>query len=376
MDEKKLYETVTGQILEKLERTHHLYTSRYPHISQTMEHAEREGEKLIYKAEENNLWTSSFFPGEMYLAYAFTGDTTFLADREAYLDSFENRLEKRIGMSHDLGFLYTLSCVADHKLTGDTRSYAIAQKAADTLYERYHPQGRYIQAWGEMNVGNPYVRIIADTMLNLPLLYRSAKPQHREAAKQHALTSAAYLVREDHSSFHTYLMDPKDGHAVMGQTHQGFRDSSTWARGQAWIVYGYGLSYGYTREEKFLEVSGKAANYFLKRLPKDQVTYWDLTFNEDVPDIRDTSAAAILACGLLELEQYLPEQAEKEACRKQARAIVSSLCEHYFYPEKDSPVLLTQGMYHRDNGSTGTIWGDYFFLEALLRLQKDLIRFW
>ncbi|MBP5298750.1 MAG: glycoside hydrolase family 88 protein [Lachnospiraceae bacterium] len=371
MDKEFDYSIALNQIYEKLLRNHNRFTKKYPHISGLR----NEEMTLNYKPMENDLWTSSFFPGEMLLAYGITHDRAFLSDAEAYLESFGYRLNNKIGISHDLGFLYSLTCVSLHRLTGDALAKELSQKAAKELFLRYNSKGKFIQAWGEIGVGNPYVKIIADTMLNLPLLYQSGISQYADAASEHAYTSAKYIVRDDFSSFHTYLMDPVTGKAVEGRTHQGFRDSSTWARGQAWIVYGYALSYGYTREKKFIEISQKAADYFIERLPANKVSYWDLTFSDRIPDIRDTSATAILATGLLELSEYL----EKEQARKYtdvAKEILKKMYEQYFYPNVDSPVLLTDGMYHRDNGSTGTIWGDYFFMEALAKMSGHYVKFW
>lgn len=365
----RLYALMSTEIEEKLRRAAPLFTDHYPHITGTAQ------EGLVYAPVENNLWTTSFFPGMMYLAFDRTGDEAFLAHAEDYLDSFAHRLDARIGISHDLGFLYTLSCVALHKMTGNPRAKQIAQQAADMLAERYSEKGHYIQAWGDFNVGDPYVKIIVDTMLNLPLLFWSDNERHHEMAIAHANTCADYLVRSDYSSFHTYLMDPATGKAVCGRTHQGYRDDSTWARGQAWVVYGFALAYAYTGTPRFLEVSRKAAEVFLKNLPADAVPYWDFAFTDKVPDIRDTSAASILTCGLLELEKYVPV-AEAERYRQVTCTIVRSLYDHYFLHDPDRLGVLTDGMYHRDSGSTCTIWGDYFFYETLVRLQKDWKLFW
>ena len=372
MEKELNYRLVMELIFEKLLRNHERYRDKYPHISNLMS----DGEKLDYEPMDNNLWTSSFFPGEMLLAYYATGDRIFLSDKDRYLDSFENRLDKKIGISHDLGFLYSLTCVALSRLTEDKRAKEIAAKAADELYLRYNKRGKFIQAWGEMNVGNPYVLIIADTMLNLPLLYQSEDPRHVEAAFEHAVTASKTIVREDYSSFHTYQMDPLTGKAIEGRTHQGFRDSSTWARGQAWIVYGYALSYLYTKNKDFLNIACNAADYFLENLPKDNVAYWDFSFTDKVPDIKDTSAAAILACGFLELSDRLSDPVKAEEYKKTAKAIVKSLYDNYFWHDMNSPVVLTNGMYHRDLGSVGTSWGDYFFFEAIARLEGNHVRFW
>ncbi len=368
-----LYGLISREIEEKLRRSAAAYTNRFPHSSTIPE------EGLRYVPEENNLWTSAFFPGMMCLAYDRTRDENFLKYTGCYLDSFENRLNKRIHISHDLGFLYTLTGVALYKLTGNGRAREMALKAAEMLAERYNEKGRYIQAWGEFNVGTPYVKIIVDTMLNLPLLFWAGETtgdkRYTEIAAAHAHTCADYLVREDFTSFHTYLMDPITGRAVEGRTHQGFHDDSTWARGQAWIVTGFALAYRYTKEPRFLEVSKKAAEVFIQNLPADNVPYWDFSFNDRVPDLRDSSAGAIFACGMLELaDQTNGEEAER--FRAAARTVVRGLYDRYFLHDPDRAGVLTEGIYHRVHGPTCTIWGDYFFYEALIRLQTDWKRFW
>lgn len=368
-----LYSLMSAEVEEKLRRAADLYTSRFPHVSTIP------AEGLRYVPEENSLWTCSFFPGMMYLAYDRTGDNAFLAHADAYLDSFEQRIDNRVGISHDLGFLYTLSSVALYKLTGNQRARTVALKAAEALAGRYSEKGRYIQAWGEFGVGAPYVKIIVDTMLNLPLLFwagqETGDKRYTGIATAHAHTCADYLVRDDFSSFHTYLMDPVSGKAVEGRTHQGFHDDSTWVRGQAWVVTGFALAYRYTGEPRFLEVSRKAAEVFIENLPADFVPYWDFSFNDRVPDLRDSSAASIFTCGLLELADQVGGGAA-ERYRAIARTVVRSLYDRYFLHDPDRLGLLTDGIYHRVHGPTCTIWGDYFFYETLIRLQKNWERFW
>lgn len=362
-----LYKEALQEILKKIELGFDVFTSKYPHVS----------ENNLYAAEDNTLWTSSFYPGIAFLAYDITGDKKYLAHTTEYLDSFEDRLVHRRHISHDLGFLYTLSCVADYKLTGSKRAYDLAQNAANMLAERYNEKGQYIQAWGEMGISYPNVKIIIDTMLNLPLLYWSEQEANHRIAYNHAKTAAKYLIRKDFSSYHTYLMNPETGEAVCGKTHQGYEDESTWARGQAWAVYGYVLSYRYSQDEQFLDVAQKTAEVFINNLPADYVPYWDFTFHDDNKDIRDTSAAAIFCCGLLELCNYVSEE-EAEYYRKIVFAMMKSLYQNY--STKDIPSssgFLKEGVYHRNDGANEcVIWGDYFYFEALVRLLKDWKPFW
>lgn len=371
-----LYAQMSSEIEEKLRRASAIYTCRFPHVSTIP------AEGLNYVPEDNALWTCAFFPGMMYLAYEHTGDTQFLAHAEEYLDSFTARLDNNIHITHDLGFLYTLSSVALYKLTGNMRAKALALRAAQMLAARYNEKGRYIQAWGEYGVGTPYVKIIVDTMLNLPLLFWASEAtgdrRYAQIAAAHAHTCADYLVREDFSSFHSYLMDPATGKAIEGRTHQGFHDDTTWARGQGWVVTGFALAYRYTKEPRFLEVSRKAAEVFIQNLPADFVPYWDFAFNDRVPDLRDSSAAAIFTCGLLELADLTEKDDPSGAARYRAvaRTVVRGLYDHYFLHDPDRLGVLTDAIYHRVHGPTCTIWGDYFFYETLIRLQKDWQRYW
>ena len=361
-----LYKTMSTIIEEKLRRSAHNYTGKFTHVS----------ENYQYTAEDNRFWTASFYPGMMFLAYDLTKDEFFLQYTEDYLDSFEARLDHSVHITHDLGFLFTLSAVAPYKLTGNKRAKQLAQRAADMLAGRYHEKGQYIQAWGEFGAGTPNVRIIIDTMLNLPLLYWSSNEKHHEIAKNHGRTTAKYLIREDDTSFHTYWMNPVTGEAVAGATHQGARDESTWARGQAWAVYGFALSYRYTKDAEFLAAAQKTAAVFISHLPENFIPYWDFNFNDKCPDIRDTSAAAIFLCGLLELCNWVEKETE-EIYRKIIYTVIKALYLGYFNIDPDNCGLLRESMYHRDGGANEfTSWGDYFFFEALVRLQKDWVLFW
>lgn len=361
-----LYKLMSMEVTEKLRRNAHLYQNRFPHVSRNYN----------YKAEENRYWTASFHPGMMYLAYDLTKEKDFLQYAGEYLDSFEKRLDQKVSITHDLGFLYSLSCVAYYKLTGNERAGRIAERAAEMLAERYHKGGKYIQAWGEFGLGNPYVRIIIDTMLNLPLLYWSDREEHHEIAEAHARTSAAYLIRDDFTSYHTFWMDPHSGRAIRGATHQGFRDESTWARGQAWSVYGFALSYAKTKKEDFLKTAVSCADVFINHLPADFIPYWDFNFNDNIPDIKDTSAASIFLCGLLELCKWVkPETASKY--EEIIKRMFFSLYIKYFDHDPNNIGVLKGGMYHRDGGACEfTSWGDYFFFEALVRRQKDWQMYW
>lgn len=364
---KELYENALREAIEITEKNLDAFIDTFPHVSTNNR----------YHGEENALWTSSFYPGMCCLAYEITGDPVFLKHTDQVLDSFEERIRKRRHISHDMGFLYTLSCVSLCKLTGSQRAYRLAHEAADILAERYNEKGRYIQAWGEMGIGCPDVKIIIDTMLNIPLLYWTGDERKAEIAANHAETTADLLIRPDYTSYHTYLMNPETGEAVSGKTHQGYADESVWARGQAWAVYGFALSCRYTKKERFLTTARETARVFTDHLPADSVPYWDFTFTDENPDIRDTSAGAIFVCGLLELCHHVGKE-DADEYRKTAERVMDSLCTRYTTRDMpESNGVLAEGMYHRGDGAGEcVIWGDYFYMEALVRMKKEWNPYW
>lgn len=138
-----------------------------------------------------------------------------------------------------MGFLYTLSCVAAYKLTGNETGKEAALMAADKLISRFQIKGEFIQAWGELGAKDNY-RLIIDCLLNLPLLYWatevSGDEKYAQIADKHTKTSLNNLIRGDNSTYHTFFFDPESGVPVKGVTHQGYKDGSAWARGQAWGI--------------------------------------------------------------------------------------------------------------------------------------------
>jgi unsaturated chondroitin disaccharide hydrolase len=354
--------------IRKIKKNLDEFTDSFPHVSRNN----------IYIKEKNELWTSSFWVGMVYLAYNYTKDEDLLKYSQRYLDSFEERLKSDFINTHDLGFLYTLSSVALYKLKGDEKARSLALKAAEKLAGRYNKKGKYIVAW---ETKERKLDLMIDTMMNLPLLYWSSEEtkndKFKKIAYNHALTSAMILVREDGSSYHISLMDDITGKPIKAKTFQGRYDESTWSRGQAWAIYGFVLCYKYTKEKEFLDISRKTANYFINNLTEDMIPYWDLSFTKEEQDLKDSSAASIAACGLLELSRQLEDKSL--VYKKAAYKIIRSLYKDYFIHKESNRFngLIQHGVYHRNNGADElTIWGDYFYLESLVRMNMDWIIFW
>lgn len=343
-------------------------------------------EGLVYPEEENIDWTASFWVGMLFLAKELTNSTEFDATIEKQMASFKHRLENKIELeTHDIGFLYSLSAVADYQVNKHEASKKLAIQAADLLMERYSPTAQIIQAWGNLNDPAQRGRMIIDCLMNLPLLYfaseQTGDESYKKAAYAHAKQTQKYIVRPNNTTFHTYYFDVKTGEPIEGKTQQGYSDDSCWARGQAWGIYGFTLSYNHTGDYQFLETAKAVADYFISQLPKDQVAYWDLLFNDGSGQERDSSAAAIAVCGLLELAKQLPLSDPKhEEYEAVAIKIMQALAQKYTSKKSEhSNGLLLEGVYDK-NSNKGVnecmIWGDYYYLEALTRLTKSWYSVW
>lgn len=338
-----------------------------------------------YEIIDNIEWTNGFWTGMLWLAYEYTKNDKFKKAAEKNVQSFKERVDKGVELDHhDLGFLYSLSCVSAYKVVGSEVGKEAALKAAERLTGRYQEKGQFIQAWGQLGAKDNY-RLIIDCLLNIPLLYwaneQTGDEKYYNIAYNHYKTACGCVIREDASTHHTYYFDPETGKPIKGVTRQGYSDTSSWARGQAWGVYGIPLTYKYVKDIEAVDLYKSVLNYFLNRLPKDNVCYWDLIFKDEDNQSRDSSAAAIAVCGIHEMNKYLPETEEnKEVYKYAMHTILRSLMENYTPKEdQNSDAILLHGVYSWHSGKgvdEGNIWGDYYYLEALIRFYKDWELYW
>ena len=321
-----------------------------------------------YEVTENDDWTNGFWTGMLWMAYQYTGKDAFRQQACRNMESFERRLDEHVVLDHhDIGFLYSLSVGAGYRITGDSHWKEVLIRAADVLLARYQEKGGFIQAWGKPGDPGEY-RLIIDSLLNLPLLYRASEltgdPVYRECAQQHYKNVIGNIVREDYSTYHTFYFDPETGKPDHGATRQGFSDQSCWARGQAWAVLGMPLharisGEGMDEEERTLYENVTA--YFEDHLSSDGMPYWDLIFTDGSDQPRDSSALAAAACGMLE---YGNKARGLEMLRT-LKDLAST--EH----EADPEGLLLHGVYAYMEGKgvdEPDLWGDYFYMEALCRV--------
>ena len=318
-----------------------------------------------------NDWTSGFFAGTLWQLYSFTKNP--LLKTRAIRWTLPLTAIPQGAYTHDLGFQYNSSFANAYRITGDERFRIPAMTAARLLANRFNPVVGAIKSWDWMDASKPFP-VIADNMMNLELLFWAARqkngdPHWKDIATQHARTTLREHVRPDGSSYHVVVFDPKTGKVLQKLTHQGYADSSTWARGQAWLIYGFTMTFRETGEREFLDAARKLADWYLAHLPRDGMPCWD--FN--APDCeKDASAAAIAASGLLELGTYVPRP-DNERYRTAATKTLNELSAHY--TSKTAQSLLVHAVGNKPANSevdVGLTYADYYYVEALLRERGQM----
>ncbi|WP_246359052.1 glycoside hydrolase family 88 protein [Paenibacillus phytorum] len=372
-------------VVKRIDGNLELFTHKFPSASSV---------NLIYEPVENasavhaSDWTSGFWTGMIWLAYELTGDPKYRHAGDIQVESFMQRFDDRAILNHhDIGFLYSPSCVASYELTGNETAKQTALDAAKLLAMRFREKAGIIQVRGHLDDTTHHERgvFIIDCSMNVPLLQWATQltgdSTYSDKAHRHIKNVAKYMVRPDGSTHQHFHIDVDTGEPVKGWTGQGYgTDEACWSRGQAWALYGLAMSYSYTRDQELIESAKSVANYFLNRLPEDLVCNWDLIFLENDGQ-RDSSAAAIAVCGLLELAKHLPVlDADRPLYERAALAILESLAVHYAtnnLPESNG--ILQHAVYAFKYGrgvDECCIWGDYFYMEALVRVLKDWKPYW
>jgi unsaturated chondroitin disaccharide hydrolase len=339
---------------------------QYPKSSQP------DGTWLLVPADNMVGWTQGFFPGQLWLMYDQSRDTDWRTRAEEWTRPLE--VQQSNMQTHDLGFKFLPSYGLAYQLTNDPYDRQVLLTASGSLASRYNPLLGIISCcdW------NPdwHLPMVSDTMMNLELLLWGSRNGGqlgwRDMALNHALRTLADLVRPDGSTYHVVDYDPDTGAQLFRGTFQGYSESSTWARGHAWVVYGFTLVYRYTRDPRMLEAAQMVTDYYLSRLSEDAVPNWDL----DAPILqKDSSTAAAMASALLELSNYVPDMGKKVLYWNAAVRMLDSLSSPaYLDTEDTSPGILLHGVGHLPAGQevdVSLIYGDYYFLEAVRRFQRQ-----
>lgn len=345
---------------------------RIPYIAE-------DGKYKVDMREENlSSWTNGFWAGMLWQMYKSTENPLYRETAEQTELVFDEALAKFEDLYHDVGFQFLHSAVADYRLTGNPRSRVRGLHAANLLAGRFNAAGNFIRAWNKDMTG----WMIIDCLMNIPLLYWASEeqkdPRFAYVADQHAHTALKQLLRGDGSCNHIAVLDPVTGEGLEYPAGQGCSVNSSWSRGQAWAIYGFALAALHTGKEEYLNAAKQVAHYFIANVAlTDYVAKVDFR-QPPQPECWDTTASACAACGLLQIEELVPE-AEKQLYHESAVKMLLALEEKYcdWDPERDGILQYGTVAYNRTGFiHVPIIYGDYFFVEGILRLRKDGFLIW
>ena len=321
-------------------------------------------------------WCAGFWPGVLWYDYEYTKDKQVLEEAENFTHSLKF-LSHIPAYDHDLGFLVFCSYGNGYRLTKNPAYKQVILDTADTLATLFNPIVGTILSWPrEVEPRNWPHNTIMDNMINLEMLFWAAKnggnPYLYDIAVSHADKTMKSQFRPDYTSYHVAVYDTITGNLIKGVTHQGYADSTMWARGQAWAIYGYTVVYRETKDPKYLDFAQKVTDVYLDRLPEDKVPYWDFD-DPSIPNApRDASSGAVVASALLELSTYLPNGTGKRY-KDAAIEMLTSLSSDSYQSGESKPSFLLHSVGHWPNHSeidASIIYADYYYIEALLRLKR------
>lgn len=334
-----------------------------------------EGKWITSPYDGNSWWTGGFWPGLMWQLWTYTGDAFFRDEARRAGKLLTDEFASFRKLNHDVGFMYLLSSGADAKLTGDEQAETDLLHAASLLMGRFNPTG-FIRAWNEPErVGYA----IIDCMMNLTLLYRASRdtgdPRFRQVARIHADTTLREFLRVDGSVSHIIEFDPETGRRIREHPGQGYALGTQWSRGQAWGLYGFALAFRHLRDPKYLKAAERIASNFAAHIRPDGLT--DCDFCQPAGEERiDNIAGAIAACGMQELAALTGEADWKHHAERLADGLLDRCADW----GNDRCGILTRctASYHDDGAGRHThiVYGDYFLVEALMRLCGKDPEFW
>lgn len=348
-------------LLEQLERDSATFVdSLRPQPS-----AELKGKRRLCNVYD---WTSGFYPGSLWYAYELTGNKKLKTAAEKYTNLL-NPVRYYKG-THDLGFMINCSYGNARRLDYSDTIDAVMIETANNLIGRYNDTISCIRSW---DFGSWNYPVIIDNMMNLDLLFTVSRMTgdsiYRHVAVEHADKTMKNHFRPDYTCWHVVSYN-KDGSVERKQTHQGKNDDSSWARGQAWAVYGYVSCYRETGDRKYLDFAVKIADMIMSRVKTDDaIPYWDYDapVKKDTP--RDASAAAVTASAMIEMSTMLKDG--KKYLDYAEKILKSLSSDTYLAKEGENcGFILMHSTGSLPNGSEIDVplnYADYYYLEALQR---------
>jgi hypothetical protein len=328
---------------------------------------------------ESDWWTSGFFPGVLWYLYEYSGNDTLKNWAQFYSNRVAN--QQYTTNNHDVGFMIFCSFGNGYRLNQNKAYEQIILNASKSLSTRYRPITGCIRSWDYAEWSKQWqYPVIIDNMMNLELLLWSAQKFNDSAfykiAVSHANTTLMNHYRKDFSCFHVVSYDTIAGKVEKKETAQGYSNESSWARGQAWGLYGFTMMYRFTKDPKYFKQAENIASFIIDHphLPEDKIPYWDFDA-PNIPDCkRDASAAAIICSALIELSQFTNQENSKkylEVAEMQIRTLSSP--QYLNKLGENGNFILKHSVGHMPNKSEVDVsltYADYYFVEALMRYKK------
>jgi hypothetical protein len=320
-------------------------------------------------------WCSGFFPGVLWYIYEYNGDADI--KELAIKETAKVEPVKYVTDHHDVGFMINCCYGHQYRLTGDEHALEVLRTAAQSLTGAFTEEVGCIKSWPFVKPGFSWVYpVIIDNMMNLELLMSVANMDNNEwlrhVAVSHADVTMKNHFREDYTTCHLVDYVPGTGEVNKKITVQGLADSSAWARGQAWALYGYTMMYQQTGDKKYLHQAQHIGDMIEGYLPEDGIPYWD--FNDPkIPDTyRDASAGAVMASAYIALDQVADNGKDYLAiAEKQLRTLASE--EYLAKPGEIGGFILKHSVGNLPEDveiDVPLTYADYYFIEALMRYHN------
>ena len=355
---------IKAKSIKKIEKTAKLLKDSLPYTT----------ENGVYDDRTENMpnwWTNSFWSGILWEMYEQTGDKVY-AD---YAIGCEKKLEKvlyaYVKDDHDLGFLWLLSGVKHFEHFADKTARCDAMLAASVLASRYNLTSKVIRAWNGENADG---LAIIDCMMNLPLLYWASEQENdtrfKKIAMSHADSVIKNFIRDNGSSCHIVIFNTETGERVEDRAGQGYAQGSSWTRGQGWAIYGFIQSYQWTGEKRYLDTAKKVADYFIGEAKKNDYKIKCDFCQPDDDNLYDSSAASIAACGMIEIYKETGDEKYLKEAEKLIIANAENFCP--WDDENDQALVNFGSESFTAHKHLALIYGDYYFLHAVIELDKIL----